>query len=124
MTYLSQARAWLETVDPSLFPTLVVVALLLGQAIVRKQWPGVWEWCANLIPWPAVPEESTLKRLTVKLLRKLWQAIPSAIGGTALFALFGEELGEALAGAVYGLLAPATHETVKAVGKAAKEGAP
>ena len=109
MTALHDAKAWLDAIHPSAFLLVVATALWIGQWGVRKFAPGVWERMANL------PFGAELSKLDV-LMRKLWQTIPSIVGGVvAMYAATGEgNLPTLLLGAVAGAFAPLIHEAAKA----------
>jgi hypothetical protein len=109
--YLVHARVWLETQVGVAAPAGALVALVfLSQYLVRRFIPGVWESMANL-PFPGGAHKPA-----VALLRKAWQALPSAVTGAFLGALaYGDDATAAVIGAIVGLIAPVGHEAAKAM---------
>lgn len=108
--HVQNLRVLLENVHPSL-PALTLVALVfLSQYLVRRFIPGVWEWMANL-PFPG-----GVHKPAVVLLRKAWQALPSAVSGAFLGSLaYGGDSTAEVLGAILALLAPVGHEIAKAL---------
>lgn len=101
MVYLSQS--------PYLWAALPLV-LWFAQYLLRKLAPSFWEWCANLGPFGAVDLSPALT-----LARKVWQALPSVVGGAVIMALMsGGDVRAAALGALKGALAPLLHELLKA----------
>lgn len=107
MRLLEGLKALLDGFNPALWPCVVVATLWVVQWAVRRWMPGVWEKAANL------PFRDELTAFD-KRMRKAWQAIPSAVGGAVLFGLAGGgDIVDAAIGAVFALLAPILHETLK-----------
>lgn len=109
---ISELFATLAAIDPRLpgaACALVVLAIFLGSYGVRKRWPAAWEWGADLLPFLRGDVGPVLRAL-----RKLWQAVPSAVSGAALTSLAaGASVKAAVLGALLGLLPPVMHELGK-----------
>jgi hypothetical protein len=107
MQFLEQARAWLASQNPDLPWALLTVVALFACYLWRRFWPASWErWAAWL------PKSDTSKLWN--LARKVLQAWPSAAIGVVLPALSsGGDIGMALKGATFGLLAPLLYEAAK-----------
>lgn len=107
MQLLAGLKAMLDGFNPALWPCVVVAALWVAQWAVRRWAPGVWEKMADL------PFRNELTEFD-KRMRKVWQAIPSAVMGAVLFGLAGGgDIVDAAVGAVFALLAPIFHELLK-----------
>lgn len=102
-----EIKAAIDAVHPALFPITMVAALWVTQWAVRRWAPQLWERTAN---WPF---RAGLLDFDVAM-RKVWQALPSVLGGAVLMWLAsGGSLMELAAGAAFGALAPAWHELLK-----------
>ncbi len=110
VSYIVALREYLETFHVTI-PAFVLLALVFGsQYLVRRYIPGVWEWMAN---WPF---PGGAHKPAVILLRKAWQALPSAATGALLGAIaYGGDATAAVLGAIVALFAPVGHEAGKAL---------
>lgn len=107
--YLQTIRSALESFHPAAPAVVMLGAIFLSQYLVRRFIPGVWEWMANL-PFPGGAHKPA-----VILLRKAWQALPSAGVGAFLGAFaYNGDTTAAVAGAIVALFAPVGHEMLKA----------
>ncbi len=88
----------------------LTLAIWLAQYLVRRYLPRAWEVPAN------VPFGSANLAGPLKLLRKVWQGLPSVLAGALAGAyLSGTSSENAWKGALAGALAPVWHELLKAL---------
>ena len=112
---LAEAKATIDGFSPLAFPVVLAFALWSAQWAVRRFAPKAWEFMADLIIADKLKAGEVVTRFDLAF-RKAWQAIPSAVvGAVALSVMGGGSFRDAALGAVYGLLAPALHEVLKAL---------
>lgn len=106
---IDSALTWLEQ-QPNVPSAALVATIFLSVYVLRRFFPGAWLWFEHLLggfvdtldPGPVL-----------KVLLKLWQAIPGALIGAAVVALqSGLSVRIALVGTLGSLLAAAAHEVM------------
>jgi hypothetical protein len=103
MLFIESARAFLAAINPALPAIALVLVLWAPQAAIRRWLPALWELPAS---WGPKGHEA----------RRLWQALPSLVGGAALGALSaGGDPWEAGTGALIGAVTPFWHHLLAAI---------
>lgn len=118
VSYLINARLWLEAIDPRLSSVALILILWVPQYAVRRFLPRAWEYMASLPGLPANVQGIG------RLARKAWQALPSA-GVAALLGWMSTKDGtawDAVSAAMVGVGAPLWHEVLKLLPKVPYKG--
>jgi hypothetical protein len=106
---LARILAYVSTIDPL---TLIPFAVLAIVYLVRRNFHDQWERYADLVLL-VFGDDAELDRLFL-LARKAWQALPSAVIGAILAAVFAHaDIGTAIAGAGVSVAAPVFYEIQK-----------
>lgn len=107
--FIASARAWLAAITPDLPPALLVVFVFVAVYSIRRWLPSVWLKFEHAVPFVDTIDPGPV----LKELLKAWQAIPGALLGTAVAALFaGTSVQAAIWGTVASALAALAHHVM------------